>query len=53
MAEKYFIIFNNFEGGGGRIEQTFNTAEEAITYAKKECWCEDIEIIKGEIVWQS
>ena len=52
MTEKYFIICNYSEGGGGRISKSFNTKEEAISYVKQECCFWHVEIIKGEIVWQ-
>ena len=53
MNEVYFIICNDWEGGGGMIEPVFNTRKEAIEYAKKNYYFYHVDIIKGRIIWQS
>lgn len=50
--EKYFIILNNWDSGGG-IGEVFDTLQEAKDYCSDLIGHYDIEIIKGEIVWRS
>lgn len=48
--EKYFLIADDWEGGGGLHKETYDTEEEAIKAVKNSFFASDI-VIKGEIVY--
>ena len=46
IKEKYFLISDNWEGGGGLRREVYDTKEDAIKAAKDSPWAGDI-VIKG------
>lgn len=50
IKEKYFLISDDWEGGGGLRREVYDTKEDAIKAAKDSPWAGDI-VIKGEIVY--
>lgn len=48
--QKYFLVSDNWEGGGGLRREVYNTKEEAIKAVREDFSYDDI-VIKGEIVY--
>lgn len=47
---KYFLVTDDYEGGGGLRREVYSTEKEAVKAAEDSPWAGDI-VIKGEIVY--